>query len=91
MIVIAEHENMMHEGFKEVYNIKEAIRKAREMTDAKKTLIIATADHGHALTLPRYLDSDERIFQHDSSYVSDSYNLCEWLNNTASAAHTSSD
>ncbi|VDM62819.1 unnamed protein product [Angiostrongylus costaricensis] len=68
-IDIAEHENMMHVAFKEVYDFEEAIRKAREMTDANETLIIVTADHGHALTLPGYLDSDETIFGSDSTLL----------------------
>ncbi|EPB70865.1 alkaline phosphatase family protein [Ancylostoma ceylanicum] len=54
-IDIAEHANQMHLAFAEVYEFEEAIRKAREMTDPSETLIIVTADHGHALTLPGYL------------------------------------
>uniref|UniRef100_A0A158PCA0 alkaline phosphatase n=1 Tax=Angiostrongylus cantonensis TaxID=6313 RepID=A0A158PCA0_ANGCA len=69
MIDIAEHENMMHVAFKEVYDFEEAIRRAREMTDVNETLIIVTADHGHALTLPGYLDSDETIFGSDFTFV----------------------
>ncbi|KAE9418518.1 hypothetical protein Angca_003440 [Angiostrongylus cantonensis] len=69
MIDIAEHENMMHVAFKEVYDFEEAIRRAREMTDVNETLIIVTADHGHALTLPGYLDSDETIFESQFTQV----------------------
>ncbi|KAJ1365576.1 hypothetical protein KIN20_025950 [Parelaphostrongylus tenuis] len=69
MIDIAEHENMMHVAFKEVYDFEEAIRKARQMTDANETLIIVTADHGHAFTLPGYLDSDETIFGNDFTFM----------------------
>ncbi|KJH49860.1 alkaline phosphatase family protein [Dictyocaulus viviparus] len=62
MIDTAEHENMMHMTFEEIYEFEKAIKKAREMTDMNETLIIVTADHGHALTLPGYLHSNETIF-----------------------------
>ncbi|RCN30957.1 alkaline phosphatase family protein [Ancylostoma caninum] len=64
-IDIAEHANQMHLAFAEVYEFEEAIRKAREMTDPSETLIIVTADHGHALTLPGYLPVEKSLFSSD--------------------------
>ncbi|VDM73452.1 unnamed protein product [Strongylus vulgaris] len=61
-IDIAEHDSHMHLAFGEVYEFEEAIRKAREMTDASETLIIVTADHAHAVTLPGYLPVQKSLF-----------------------------
>ncbi|KAK6751474.1 hypothetical protein RB195_003084 [Necator americanus] len=66
-IDIAEHANQMHLAFAELYEFEEAIRKAREMTDPLETLIIVTADHGHAVTLPGYLPVEKSIFSSDVS------------------------
>ncbi|PIO61127.1 alkaline phosphatase family protein [Teladorsagia circumcincta] len=62
LIDMAEHENWMHMAFSEVYEFEEAIRVARGMTNPNDTLIIVTADHGHALTLPGYLPTSETLF-----------------------------
>ncbi|KIH66056.1 hypothetical protein ANCDUO_03615 [Ancylostoma duodenale] len=62
MIDIAEHRNEMRAAFVEVYEFDEAIRKAREMTDPSETLIIVTADHTHAVTMPGYLPVDKDLF-----------------------------
>ncbi|ETN74178.1 alkaline phosphatase family protein, partial [Necator americanus] len=65
MIDVMEHTNQMHFAFGELYEFEEAIRKAREMTDPSETLIIVTADHGHALTMPGYLPVQESLFGSD--------------------------
>ncbi|CAJ0603380.1 unnamed protein product [Cylicocyclus nassatus] len=57
----AEHNNQMHLAFGELYEFEEAIKKAREMTNRSETLIIVTADHGHAVTLPGYLPANKTI------------------------------
>ncbi|EYB92000.1 hypothetical protein Y032_0199g1661 [Ancylostoma ceylanicum] len=61
IIDIAEHQNLINVAFAELYEFDEAIRKAREITDPTETLIIVTADHDHAFTLPGYLPVEERI------------------------------
>ncbi|KAK6043986.1 alkaline phosphatase family protein [Cooperia oncophora] len=61
LIDIAEHENWMHVTFSEVYEFEEAVRVARGMTNPNETLIIVTADHGHALTLPGYSPTKETL------------------------------
>ncbi|KAK5967315.1 Alkaline phosphatase [Trichostrongylus colubriformis] len=63
LIDMAEHDNWMHLAFSEVYEFEEAIRAAREMTNPSETLIIVTADHGHALTLPGYLPVEKSLFE----------------------------
>lgn len=68
LIDMAEHENWMHVTFSEVYEFEEAIRVARETTSSDDTLIIVTADHGHALTLPGYLPAVETIFESSSTH-----------------------
>ncbi|VDL62477.1 unnamed protein product [Nippostrongylus brasiliensis] len=63
LIDMAEHINQMHLAFAEMYEFEEAIRTAREMTNLNDTLIIVTADHGHALTLPGYVPKTDSIFE----------------------------
>ncbi|VDO70919.1 unnamed protein product [Haemonchus placei] len=59
----AQHGNSMHVTFSEMYEFEKAIRVAREMTNPNETLIIVTADHGHAFTLPGYLHAKQSLFE----------------------------
>ncbi|ETN72699.1 hypothetical protein NECAME_18711, partial [Necator americanus] len=61
-IDLMQHQNQMYLAFGELYEFDEAIRKAREMTDPSETLIIVTADHGHAVTMPGYLPVKKSVF-----------------------------
>ncbi|VDO56698.1 unnamed protein product [Haemonchus placei] len=63
LIDIAEHENFMHVAFSELYEFEEAVQVAHEITNPNETLIIVTADHGHALTLPGYLQTKQSLFE----------------------------
>uniref|UniRef100_A0A1I7XAG8 alkaline phosphatase n=1 Tax=Heterorhabditis bacteriophora TaxID=37862 RepID=A0A1I7XAG8_HETBA len=60
MIDQAEHENQMHLAFEELLEFDEAIKKARQLTDDSETLIIVTADHSHAMSLPGYLQVNQK-------------------------------
>ncbi|PIO56171.1 hypothetical protein TELCIR_22434, partial [Teladorsagia circumcincta] len=78
LIDIAEHKNRMYDTFVEMHEFEEAIRenyswlvapeiyvmyiKARQMTDSSETLIVVTADHAHAFTIPGYVPLQESIF-----------------------------
>ncbi|KIH64717.1 alkaline phosphatase family protein, partial [Ancylostoma duodenale] len=63
LIDVAEHQNVINAAFTELYEFEEAIRKARTMTDPSDTLIIVTADHDHAVTLPGYLPVSDTIIR----------------------------
>ncbi|EYC26181.1 hypothetical protein Y032_0010g1004 [Ancylostoma ceylanicum] len=65
MIDIAEHRNQIRAAFGELYELDEAIRKAREMTDPSETLIIVTSDHDHAVTMPGYSPADVDLLNSD--------------------------
>ncbi|WKY06680.1 hypothetical protein Q1695_006678 [Nippostrongylus brasiliensis] len=47
----------------EMEDFEEAIRTAREMTDRSETLILVTADHAHAFTLPGYLNVNQSLLE----------------------------
>ncbi|XP_073811727.1 alkaline phosphatase-like [Musca autumnalis] len=50
----AHHENKAGLALEETLEFEKAIQLARDMTDAKDTLIVVTADHGHPLTIVGY-------------------------------------
>jgi alkaline phosphatase len=50
----AHHAGNAKRALVEVIELARAVRKAREMTDPAKTLIIVTADHSHVFTMAGY-------------------------------------
>ncbi|MFN3960072.1 MAG: alkaline phosphatase [Parvularculaceae bacterium] len=50
----AHHGGNAARALKDVQALSEAVGKALEMTDARETLIIVTADHGHTMTMAGY-------------------------------------
>ncbi|KAK5982129.1 hypothetical protein GCK32_015068, partial [Trichostrongylus colubriformis] len=63
LIDIAQHANSMHGAFDEMREFESAIKEARRMTDPSETLILVTADHAHALTIPGYVPLRHSIFE----------------------------
>lgn len=49
-IDLAHHVNNAHRALTETIEFARAVRAAGEMTDPENTLIVVTADHGHAMT-----------------------------------------
>jgi alkaline phosphatase len=50
----AHHGGNAARALKDAQALSEAVRKALAMTDARETLIIVTADHGHTMTMAGY-------------------------------------
>ncbi|CAJ0603467.1 unnamed protein product [Cylicocyclus nassatus] len=65
LIDVEQHVNRLYPAFRDVREFDLSIQKAREMTDPSETLIIVTADHGHALTLPGWLPVEASLFEND--------------------------
>ncbi|GMT25212.1 hypothetical protein PFISCL1PPCAC_16509 [Pristionchus fissidentatus] len=65
----AQHKNKFHLAAEELNEFDRAIKQVSEMV-GDDTLIIVTADHAHALTIPGYLNKTESIFERDGNVTS---------------------
>jgi alkaline phosphatase len=61
-IDMAHHENQAWLALEETNEFSRAIEVARQMTDERETLILATADHSHAFTYSGYAERGSDIF-----------------------------
>ncbi|CAI4221876.1 unnamed protein product [Auanema sp. JU1783] len=62
-IDMAEHLNQLRKSFEEVLELDDAVQMAKTLTDPSETLIIVTADHSHALSMPGYLSTSQGILE----------------------------
>ncbi|KAF8374166.1 hypothetical protein PRIPAC_80595, partial [Pristionchus pacificus] len=65
----AQHKNQFHLAIEELNEFDKAIEQVSKMVD-EDTLIIVTADHAHALTIPGYLNKSHSIFERDGNVTS---------------------
>ncbi|GMR50823.1 hypothetical protein PMAYCL1PPCAC_21018 [Pristionchus mayeri] len=62
----AQHKNRFHLATEELNEFDRAIEQVTQMV-GDDTLIIITADHAHALTIPGYLNKSHSIFERDGN------------------------
>eukprot|EP00057_Strongylocentrotus_purpuratus_P034146 XP_794100.4 PREDICTED: intestinal-type alkaline phosphatase [Strongylocentrotus purpuratus] len=59
------HEGVAHKALTDTIAFHDAVAKAVEMTDSDDTLILVTADHGHAFVIGGYASRGNPIFGYD--------------------------
>jgi len=63
----AHHDNWARKALEEMMRLDEAVTAAIKKSDLEETLIIATADHSHSLTINGYPTRGTDIFGYDST------------------------
>nr|XP_054768318.1 alkaline phosphatase-like [Lytechinus pictus] len=61
----AHHDSVAYKALTDTIAFHEAAERAVEMTDSADTLIVVTADHGHAFTMGGYASRGNPIFGYD--------------------------
>ncbi|XP_041479976.1 alkaline phosphatase-like isoform X2 [Lytechinus variegatus] len=61
----AHHDSVAYKALTDTIAFHEAVERAVEMTDSADTLIVVTADHGHAFTIGGYASRGNPIFGYD--------------------------